>query len=378
MNIFNPSADVETSQALVGNWDFKSAQPDALAGVHPYPAKFISEIPRRLIQSYPPPKGTVVLDPFCGSGTTLVEAQSAGLRSHGIDVNPIATLMSRVKTSHLPSDAEERLVAVMDTVMSAVVAAPPTIPRLDHWFNRDVQSSITSITGAIDAEGGESKDLLRLALSSIIVRVSNQESDTRYAAIAKKVNAPRVLGAFHSAARKIIAALSARSYLLPPAAVLDADILTLDPARIDAPVGLVVTSPPYPNAYEYWLYHKYRMWWLGYDPLAVKAQEIGARAHFFKGAKSHKAEDFQRQMRDVFATLALRVVPHGHVCFVVGRSRIHGVVVDNAETVSLAATATGFVEVVRRERMISPTRKSFNLSHANIKTESVLVFRRLP
>ena len=43
-----------------------------------------------------------------------------------------------------------------------------------------------------------------------------------------------------------------------------------------------MTSPPYPNAYEYWLYHKYRMYWLGMDPIAVRQQEIGARPHYFR------------------------------------------------------------------------------------------------
>ena len=50
----------------------------------------------------------------------------------------------------------------------------------------------------------------------------------------------------------------------------------MEPSDIPRRVGLVITSPPYPNAYEYWLYHKYRMYWLGLDPIAVKKQEIGA------------------------------------------------------------------------------------------------------
>jgi site-specific DNA-methyltransferase (cytosine-N4-specific) len=60
---------------------------------------------------------------------------------------------------------------------------------------------------------------------------------------------------------------------------------------------------PYPNAYEYWLYHKYRMFWLGMDPLKVRAKEIGARPHFFRknGATMH---DFERQMTLVFRLLS--------------------------------------------------------------------------
>ena len=93
--------------------------------------------------------------------------------------------------------------------------------------------------------------------------------------------------------------------------MIEANVLALDHAIIRQPVGLVVTSPPYPNAYEYWLYHKYRMWWLGFDPLAVKASEIGARAHFFKGSNSHTADDFKRQMTDIMGILERVVVQGG-------------------------------------------------------------------
>ena len=140
-------------------------------------------------------------------------------------------------------------------------------------------------------------------------------------------------------------------------------------------VNLVITSPPYPNAYEYWLYHKYRMWWLGFDPLAVKAREIGARAHFFKRQR-HTEENFWAQMRQVFQLIDQVLLPRGFACFVIGRSIIHGNVISNADTLQTLAAERRLQPVARIERVLSPHRKSFNLSHANIKTESVLVFQK--
>ena len=140
-------------------------------------------------------------------------------------------------------------------------------------------------------------------------------------------------------------------------------------------VGMVITSPPYPNAYEYWLYHKYRMWWLGFDPLAVKQREIGARAHFFK-RDHHTADHFAGQMAQTFSLLRSVVITGGFVCFLIGRSKIHGQIIDNAAIIETAATAAGFSPVFRVERSISPHRKSFNLSHAGVKTEMLLVLRR--
>jgi site-specific DNA-methyltransferase (cytosine-N4-specific) len=361
---------------VTGDWNFVDARPDSLSGVHPYPAKFIPEIPRKLIQTYRPAEGLSLLDPFCGSGTTLTEAQVAGLPSIGIDLNPIAVMMSRVKTSPLPEGVGRSLSEVVELAQLEVAPALPEIPRLDHWFRPEVQAAIAVLATAIGTRGGAARDILRLALSSIIVRVSNQESDTRYAAVQKAVGRDDVFRQFVRAAWRIVEALRARPTPLPEAVVIEADVLDLDPAVINRPVGLVVTSPPYPNAYEYWLYHKYRMWWLGFDPLAVKAREIGARAHFFRGNSSHTIHDFGHQMAEVMAVLERAVVAGGHACFVVGRSRIHGEVVDNAAVIARAGAAHGFTEITRAERVIAATRKSFNLSHANIKTETVLVLRR--
>jgi site-specific DNA-methyltransferase (cytosine-N4-specific) len=180
---------------------------------------------------------------------------------------------------------------------------------------------------------------------------------------------------FSRAVDRLAYVLHSRTYALSPSTVIEADTLQVNAADVGEPVGLVITSPPYPNAYEYWLYHKYRMWWLGFDPIAVKEKEIGARAHFFK-KNHHTADHFVDQMRKTFALLEQVVVPGGYACFVVGRSRIHGKIVDNAKIIENAGLATGFVPVFLKDRVLSANRKSFNLSHANIKKETVLVLRR--
>jgi DNA methylase len=367
---------LNSGSSVRGDWDFADARPSPLGNLHPYPAKFIPEIPRKLIETYPPADGTLLLDPFCGSGTTLTEAQLLGLVSVGVDLNPIAVLMSRVKTTPLPSDAGAALSEVVEIALADTSCSVPEIPRLDHWFRPDVQVAISSLSSAIIARGGEARDLLRLALSSIIVRVSNQESDTRYAAVEKAVGREDVFKHFVRAGQRIIEALRLRRMPLAQVEVIESDVLAVGPDAFARPVGLVVTSPPYPNAYEYWLYHKYRMWWLGFDPLAVKAREIGARAHFFKGSNSHTADDFVHQISGVMALLDAVMIKGGHACFVVGRSRIQGKIVDNAAIITKAGADHGFAEVMRAERVLAATRKSFNLSHANIKTETVLVLRK--
>ena len=373
------ATDHRTVEALSSvDWDFPNRiANNKIEGLHPYPAKFVTEIPGALLDILPVPPGAVVLDPFCGSGATLVESQRRGMPCIGIDLNPIASLMARVKTAPIPAGVEQASEQVIEHARAHHIdSAPvPNIPNLDHWFKRPIQSALAACTVAIAEASPEFRDILRLALSSIIVRVSNQDSDTRYAAVSKNVEREDVFAGFAASARRIIAALAARDYELAPATVIDADTLDVAPADIGHPVGIVITSPPYPNAYEYWLYHKYRMWWLGFDPLAVKQREIGARAHFFK-RDHHTADHFAGQMSKTFSLLRSVVITGGFVCFLIGRSKIHGQIIDNAAIIETVSTAAGFSPVFRVERSISPHRKSFNLSHAGIKTETLLVLRR--
>ena len=110
-----------------------------------------------------------------------------------------------------------------------------------------------------------------------------------------------------------------------------------------------------------------------YDPLSVKAQEIGARAHFFSGRRS--LEDFHSQMSKVFRLLATAMRKGAYCCFVVGDSKIHGEIVDNSAHLEAAASDCGFELVYKCDREINPHRKSFNLHHARIKKEHVIVWK---
>jgi len=373
-------AQVPTSiaESLRGiDWNFQQrGKAPALEAIHPYPAKFIGEIPRALIEALPLPAGTGVLDPFSGSGTTLVEAQRAGLPSVGIDLNPIACLIATVKTSSLANGFLEAVEEIVVAAREVKSLTRPDIPNIDHWFKPEIQLAVGALAMTMATSTYKPWiNQLRLTLSSILVRVSNQDSDTRYAAVPKDVTYSDVFEAFKTAAAKLVRALSQRPWNLTDTRIIEANTLEVRPSEIGMPIGLVATSPPYPNAYEYWLYHKYRMWWLGFDPIAVKEKEIGARAHFFK-KDHHTADLFIDQMRGTFSLIDSVLVKDGFVCFVVGRSKIHGKIINNGDIIEQVAMEVGLTPVSRFERAINANRKSFNLSHANIKTETILVFQK--
>jgi site-specific DNA-methyltransferase (cytosine-N4-specific) len=117
------------------------------------------------------------------------------------------------------------------------------------------------------------------------------------------------------------------------------------------------------------------MYWLGFDPVPVREAEMGARPHYFK--KNHQTElDYERQMTQVFTLLAKVMRPGALACFIVGRSVIHGRVIDNEQLLQRAAAPLGFRSLVSIERDIPTTRKAFNPAHGTINAEKLLIFAR--
>ena len=170
-------------------------------GIHPYPAKFIPELPREIIRECTKERN-IVLDPFCGSGTTLLEACIAGRKSIGIDSNPVAALISRAKTTALTVCEQEQILSIANRLskmdLTEIKAAwIPAVQNLEHWFQKNVITELSWLKQFIlDNSSGNLQVFLLCIFSSIIVKVSNQESNTRYAAIEKNLTEGAVIAAF--------------------------------------------------------------------------------------------------------------------------------------------------------------------------------------
>src|SRR5579863_4012654 len=86
------------------DWDFAGKYSDSpFSAIHFHPCRFASQLPATLIGLLSEP-GDLVMDPFVGSGTTLVEAQRLGRRSVGVDLSPIAILSCMAKTISKSAD----------------------------------------------------------------------------------------------------------------------------------------------------------------------------------------------------------------------------------------------------------------------------------
>ncbi|MGI9101042.1 MAG: DNA methyltransferase [Terriglobales bacterium] len=367
------------------DWNFHHSTTENDAhNIHPFPAKFIAQIPRKVLELVSVSSGTAVLDPFCGSGTTLLEAQNAGHSFVGVDLNPIAVLISRVKTDGLQPDALDVLRSTVEVAQDQYKLRAyviPDIPRLSHWFRPDVASAMACLVDAIrDAKCTDAlRQFMRLSLSAITVRVSNQESETRYAAIEKRVSGEDVFRLLERSGCAIASKLS-KSYsgLFSPTKraglVIQADARNIGQLTIP-PVSVVITSPPYPNAFEYWLYNKYRMYWLGYDPISVRGSEIGARPHYVS-PNGDTLHDFATEMAAAFVGVAKHLINDAVVAIVVSsQCKIRGEVLDVPTMLENALVEIGYAPLARVTRTIPRTRKAFNPDIGSIESETLLVMR---
>jgi DNA modification methylase len=241
--------------------------------IHWYPAKMFHRIPQAILRALDLPPGSIVLDPFCGSGTVLLEGALLRYRTFGIDVNPLARLIAKAKLTPIdPLRLERHARRVLaDAKRSRLSPQPNRI--LDFWFNRGSRSAVTKLFSIINAlPDSPSRNLLLVTLSSILRKVSLADpaiappvrlnpnraamAGARYRQDLKNaqaVTADTVFVKFSKALADNIrrvgdlrsSGINYRARILPDR--LDAATTGLD----DKSVDVILTSPPYCGAQKY-------------------------------------------------------------------------------------------------------------------------------
>jgi hypothetical protein len=326
-----------------------------------------------------------VLDPMCGSGTVLSAANARGQHVLGVDIDPLAVLMSSVATS--PIDDLAVKMATDEVLLQARVASgdipwsdSETERFVDYWFAPKQKQQLIALVSAIEAiEDSNVRDVLKVAFSRIIITKTPQASlaaDTSHSRPHRVATESDydVLAGFAKSTKSLRRLLEQRS-LKGTATVTRGDSRRLD-GIADSSVDLIVTSPPYLNALDYMRGHKMALVWFGWSISTLRTlrgTSIGAErapdgassAHALELVdyiKGHAASPdllptrtLERFAGDMcgFASAARRVIRDGgRAVLVVGNSTLRGNYIQNDAIAQQALSAAGFREIERYEREI--------------------------
>ncbi len=339
-------------------------------GYHRYPAKFIPQLAARLIKELTLPNDLVV-DPFMGSGTTLVEAKVLGRRAIGVDINPVAHLISKVKINafepnliietyrnlfgDINSD-ELKLFNIKETKSSYNV---PDLDRIDYWFQPETKKTLSNIYSRINQIADEDlKTFFLCGFSNILKNCSIwlQKSNKPTRDFSKSI--PDPLQTFDRQIRQMIKKNEKFWNYLHQDGIVETEVIAHigDARKIPVEnnsVSLVVTSPPYVTSYEYADLHQLTALWFNYTNDVTEFRKV------FIGSAHNDAEkiiidseigekiidDLKKQstrkdkevaiyfseMRDSFVEMHRYLKKNGKACIVIGDTAFKKVPVLNAE-----------------------------------------------
>lgn len=268
--------------------------------LHPYPAKLLMQIPFFfLANSVFSGTGDVVADPFCGSGTVLLEAQLAGRQAIGADSNPFARLLTVVKTSPIPAETLNRGCA---RLLSRIPSEPrnglPNVVNLKHWFYPHVIRQLHCVSEAVEStRRSDLHSFFRICFSNCVRRVSladprlsvpvrlrlgqyprghhlRAKTDAHIRRL-RRIDVVEVFSDVLAANCRRLLSLESCGSPLPSARLVASDARRIaGPTRramknrngsreTDGFVQLAITSPPYPGAQKYIRACSLSLGWLG-------------------------------------------------------------------------------------------------------------------
>lgn len=374
------------------DWSFTDADTRGPGhDVHPYPAKFIPQLPAGLIARLSG-RGETVLDPFGGSGTTALEAVRLGRKAISVDANPLSALIGRVKTARLETNSLEALhlhhgalAAHLDggnldplELMRLHAGHAPRIVNREKWFSDTAMGELSLIRSRIDElEDVPTREIALVALSRMVIKASFQDSETRYKSVPRIVPAGETLKRYLREFDGVLASVEKNeiSTRYGICQFICADIRSVDDAQLpESCADLIVTSPPYGNATDYHLYHRFRLLWLGFDPIALGHIEIGS--HLKHQRESSGFESYLKDMETSLETMKRALKPGRYAALVIGDSVYGGVTHDPAEALFERAADLGFDACAIVDRPIHAVKRSFAHAGRRATSEHILVLRR--
>jgi len=372
-------------------------------GYHRYPAKFIPQIVSQLIKEYAPNGDEYICDPFGGCGTTLVESKITGRKSIGFDINPIAKLITQVKTTPIsPIILNKYKKYFLDEYKKIKYGKSLKHNiRIRYWFNGNTVKALDRIYFAIKKiKNKEVKRFFLCAFSHNLKNCSRWLMKSIKPTIDKNKTTPKPIESFLKHLEHMIKKNEEYYIELKDKGFLG---ITADMYRKDATkkwdlkkefVDLVITSPPYVTSYEYADLHQLSLLWFGDDSNHFKkwhkfsnnfnnfrSQFIGTshKKSNDKELSSSKAIDIINELEIIDKSLSTNVAnyfadmkkvfnemyrvlkPGGKACIIIGNTELRNIKILNAEVAAEQMLNIGFkkIDFIKREvpnKMITPWR----------------------
>jgi DNA modification methylase len=303
---------------------------------HRFPGKFIPHVPRWALRRYATTgKPLKILDPFCGSGTTLVEAALAGHCAYGFDVDPIARLISKVKTTPLELTSLSSCCAEIKKFIDQRRAGDvkPTIPTLSHWFNEAAVRDLSLIREGVE-QYRERTDLYHFLLTvfiAVIRRASNADNQTQKTYVSHtnpktpESVKPLFITTLDDYTQRIVEFGNLHKLMAGQAQVLGAwdarGFVEEWRANRLPTIDLAITSPPYVKSVDYVYNQMAEYFWLG-DLFGLSSQKeqnrhkqvyIGTQ-HLNGADVNHHVESGTEETEELVAKIRKRDRKNGYIC----------------------------------------------------------------
>lgn len=367
---------------------------------HAFAAKFPPQIPRKFIDELTLP-GDTVYDPMSGSGTTLVEAILSERNAIGTDIDKLALMISKMKTT--PYNIFEAR-ALLNKVLKNSIRFYEKSEKVDsyitshysekarqfflYWFLPDTIRELAALIREIRTiEDPSLRNLFKVIFSSIIVTKNGGVSLALDLAHSRphKVNDKKIRNAFEMfnyKAEKAISSIFSIQDIKSSVQLIRCDVKALP--LTDNSVDLIVTSPPYANAIDYMRAHKFSLIWFGEEPddlSKIRRQYIGAELKeeiqplpSETAMKSitevamrdkHRASTLFKYFREMYMAIAemYRVLKLDKACIiVVGSSTMRGYDVLTHISLAELTESAGFKVIDVKAREIDRDRRMMAIS----------------
>ena len=390
-------------------WDFAKADTKEYTHcLHNYPAMMIPQIARELLKRYGTPNGWL-LDPYCGTGTSLVEASMFGMNGVGCDINPLVRLIATAKTTPISLQALERhsqdlrdaiyQVGFSEDVPSAPI---PDVLNLDYWFSEDVTRRLSFLRDRISAiEDEPVRNFCWIAFSETVRECSYTRNGEfkLYRMPAQKMATfePDVFGIFQDKLLRNRGGLEAYLGKRRDADILVSSRNTADSElpEIQPPNGfdLIITSPPYGDSQTtvaYGQFSRLSADWIGLgDSRKVDRISMGgttkksklsdspvdsaiAEIRAVDKKRASQVEAFYIDLERSISSVAPLLAKDSTVCYVVGNRRVKGMTLPTDAFIISAFGKHGFSHKETIVRNIPNKRMPKKNSPSNVAGETDL------